>query len=519
LANPHVRGNRQTAIALPEEIELIRFEKNLLQIGFFSAHDRRSNAEDTSRRIEQWVNRNGKKIRVSAEFRSSLGLPSTADRDKYMAFMKIAMDKKRVEGVITNPIQFSGYTLLKALGFSDAGQNYDDLNEWGMRMADTTITSEQIIYSTTRKTFMNKTVHVFRSFTRTGTSDLDNSNQSVQFSVELEDWLLDNLNQSYVVPEDFTQYRKLVRPTAKGIFVYLYVWFYASRGKAVEKDYQELCSLLHVRCYNHVSKIKETMGLSLDDLVAIGYLKKWDIVPMMSKKGYKLVLTPGRAILDVITDTQRRQLGKGQGNESEEEAAALTSEQQTVKNVLVSQGISEEKAASICENYDPELILDRLDYAVSEITRDGGRRLNNPTGFIISFIEGDRAIPVTFEKRSTRNAREAAAVELEAQRQREEKASMALYTFQERYEAWQIEQANIAIEAKYSEAELAKRLKEIRAERSQDKTVAMQFNRVSAVQLRNMLMHIFRKAVIAELDLPDFESWLEINGQGMLFSN
>ena len=70
----------QTTIALPDAIDLIRFEKNLLQIGFFSAHDRRSNDPDLSRRIEQWVNRDGKKIRVSAEFRSTLGLPSTAEK-------------------------------------------------------------------------------------------------------------------------------------------------------------------------------------------------------------------------------------------------------------------------------------------------------------------------------------------------------------------------------------------------------------------------------------------------------
>jgi hypothetical protein len=327
----------QTAIALPEAIDLIRFEKNLLQIGFFSAHDRRADDPDLSRRIEQTVNRDGKKITVSAEFRSTLGLPSTADRDKYMAFMKIAMERKALEGELTNPIRFSGYSMLKALGLSDSGANYEDLNQWGMRMADTTITSEQIIYSSSRRRFMNKTVHVFRSFTRVGESDTDGSHQTVQFAVELEDWLLENLNQSYVVPEDFTQYRKLVRPTAKGIFVYLYVWFYASRGKDVEKDYGELCALLNVRCYQHASKIRETMGLSLNDLVNIGYLRAWDIRPMSTKRGFKLVLTPGRAILEVIAKTQRRQLGAGGGAAAIE--APLSEAQETLKGRLSMLGV------------------------------------------------------------------------------------------------------------------------------------------------------------------------------------
>ena len=101
-----------TPIPLPVAVDLIRFEKNLLQIGFFGAHDTRHHNQST-RRIEQWVNRSGERIRVAAEFRSSsLGLPSTSDRDKYIAFMKIAMDQRVKLGRIENPIRFTGYQML-----------------------------------------------------------------------------------------------------------------------------------------------------------------------------------------------------------------------------------------------------------------------------------------------------------------------------------------------------------------------------------------------------------------------
>ena len=100
---------------------------------FFGAHERRGKQLTSSRRIEQLVNRDGKKIRVSAEFRSSevLGLPSTADRDKYMGFMKLLMEVKLKTGFIQNPIRFSGYSLLKVLGQCDSGENYDALNSRG----------------------------------------------------------------------------------------------------------------------------------------------------------------------------------------------------------------------------------------------------------------------------------------------------------------------------------------------------------------------------------------------------
>ena len=98
-------GTQATLVTMPDAVDLIRFEKNLLQIGFFGAHERRGKALSSRRRIEQWVNRDGKKIKVSAEFRSSdaLGLPSTSDRDKYMAFMKLAMEQKLRSGVSPIP--------------------------------------------------------------------------------------------------------------------------------------------------------------------------------------------------------------------------------------------------------------------------------------------------------------------------------------------------------------------------------------------------------------------------------
>ncbi len=505
-------SSTQMTIALPEAIDLVRFEKNLLQIGFFSAHDPRSKGHDLSRRIEQWVNRDGKKIRVSAEFRSTLGLPSTSDRDKYMAFMKIAMERKIAEGELTNPIRFSGYSMLKALGLSDSGANYEDLNQWGMRMADTTITSEQIIYSSSRKRFMNKTVHVFRSFTRVGESDLNGANQVVQFAVELEDWLLENVNQSYVVPEDFTQYRKLVRPTAKGIFVYLYVWFYASRGKEVEKDYTELCALLNVRCYQHASKIRETMGLSLDDLKKIGYLASWDVRPMSSKKGFKLVLSPGREILRVIANTQRRHLA------STADKPSLTGPQGEILQQLTQRGVDERKATVLSQIADPETLLEQLEYLDHEIARDRGKRIKNPAGFIIAFIEGSRAVPHTFESSRKREERRLQLQEARSRAELDARAAQADVDLRSRYDSWCLERASEAIEDTYDEQRLDARLKVMRAEMSKDKQIARFFACSSAVERKEALMKVLKKEIVRELNLPQFGDWAVEHGQGMLFA-
>src|ERR1700751_4747822 len=278
-------------LPLNADVDLVRFETNLLQIGFFSAQDPRKK-RDSWRRLEQTINRDGQRIRITAEFRSSelLGLPSNADRDKFFALVKIISEERARVGKIQNPVRFSGYRLLKELGLTDAGQNYDEISNWGRRMADTTITSERVVYLAARKRYSDKTIHVFRSFQRVGSSNLDNSERTEAYEVELEDWLLENLNQSYVVPEDFRAYKLLTRPTAKGIFGNLHLWFHASQGRAVEKDYADLCNFLNIRAYPHASKIRETMGQSLDELVGIKYLSNWDLQPMTTKLGFKIVL-------------------------------------------------------------------------------------------------------------------------------------------------------------------------------------------------------------------------------------
>ena len=504
-----------TLITLPDAVDLIRFEKNLLQIGFFGAHEKRGKQVVSSRRIEQFVNRDGKKIRVSAEFRSSdaLGLPSTSDRDKYMAFMKLAMESKLRNGVITNPIRFSGYSLLSALGQCDSGENYEALNSWGMRMADTTITSEQVIYSSLRKRYMNKTVHVFRSFTRLGASDLNGSNKTDMFEVELEDWLLENLNESFVVPEDFNMYRKLVRPTAKGIFVYLYLWFFASQGKEVEKDYAELCALLNVRTYEHVSKIRETMGLSLTDLVNIGYLKSWDIQPMSSKSGYKLVLTPGRALKEVLLLTQRRQLAFAAAHVE----PSLPEAREAAKISLIEHGVSETKASELAKKLDPLMLLDRVDYVASQLQNDRRNSIKNPAGYLISFVEGEQTIPSSYKTKRERLVVEKKRSEEDSQRSDDALRSLNQMQLREEYERWRDAEAECVITKRFGPEALGRRLKAISSQLRKDKSVAVMLDRMKPDIREAELLRILRKEIGKELALPSFEVWCEANPQGDLF--
>ncbi len=504
----NLESGASALVPLPVAVDLIRFEKNLLQIGFFGAHDTRHNNTST-RRIEQWVNRNGQKIKVAAEFRGSaaLGLPSTSDRDKYIAFMKIAMDLRAKLGRLENPIRFTGYQMLKELGLTYSGENYEDINRWGQRMADSSITSEQVIYLAARKKYANKTVHVFRSFVRTGQSNLDESGRVEHYEVTLEDWLLENLNQSYVIPEDFNAYRKLKRPTGKGIFGYLHLWFHASQGRTVEKDYTELCMLLNIPVYKHVSKIKETMGRSLDELISIGYLSKWDIRRMVTKEGFKLVLLPGSELLHVLAISQRKGLIEN-GNLGGSAIAEQPDEQQmTAVQALMERGISEAKAQALARREDPDTILDQIEYAEHLMTRDRRGKIENPAGFIIYSIENRVPVPSNFaSSRKIRRQREIEAEQAEN--------SLHRIRLEEKYEEFVRTRVDEELRTRFPGAELQKQIRVVIAERVRHDE---RFSHLASKQQVPVAEQFLRQEVRESLVLPVFEDWCETHQQLNLF--
>lgn len=505
-SQPELPEFSQALVQLPVAVDLIRFEKNLLQIGFFGAHDTRHNQSST-RRIEQWVVREGQKTRVSAEFRGSaaLGLPSTSDRDKYIAFMRIAMDQRVQLGRLENPIRFTGYQMLKELGMTYSGENYEDINRWGQRMADTSITSEQVIYLAARKRYANKTIHVFRSFVRAGKSALDDSSRTECYEVVLEDWLLENLNQSYVIPEDFNAYRCLKRPTAKGIFGYLHLWFHASHGRTVEKDYTELCMLLNIPVYRHLSKIRETMGRSLDELGEIGYLSHWDIRPMVTKPGFKLVLQAGEKLLHVLAVSQRKSLG-AQQEPAPTPAAADTA---SVLNLLKQWGVTEAKAAALVRGWEAPALTELVEYAGHLVKREG-RKIGNPAGFLIYAIESRLPVPADFTLARAAQAKEAEQTQT-AQNAQSAAASRPDLSYVEYVER----QLDEELAARFPGAALEKRIQKTISNQVRGDA---QFRAMAPAAQQTLAREALRQEIRESGVLLSFEQWCESAVQMNLFA-
>jgi Replication initiator protein A len=487
------------------DVDLVRFEKNLLQIGFFGANDARDKNR-TSRRIEQIVFRNGHKVKVAAEFRGSeqLGLPSTTDRDKFIALLKIISEERAKTGQITNPIRFSGYRMIQELGISRNGEIYEEIVRWGKRMTDTTITSEQVVYRAAKKVYSDEVLHVFRAFKRTGSSNLNGTEKQEHYEVTLEDWLIENLNQRYVIPEDFNAYKQLTRPTAKGIFGNLHLWFHASQGRQVEKDYAELCNLLNVQAYPHLSKIKSTMGLALNELVKIKYISKWDVLPMTSKNGYKIVLMPGAELLRVLDNSRPEQ--RELSTVSVEEPTVPSAENDDAAKLLIKHGITAAKARQLVDRFGPDTVTDTVEYFESETSAGKRSRVDNPSGLIIWSLENGVTVPAGFISSRRRETLRQAS-------ERDRAKQAAIQDLQNNYQSWVDAKRREAVAIQYPGEKLLEKLKEIVKSRRTDPY----FMRAPATQRVNLARQILNKDVRDTLVLPSFDEWRSENSQISLF--
>jgi hypothetical protein len=501
-------ANSPTLMPIDVEVELILFEKNLLNVGLFAASDPRNKVE-THRRIEKEVIRNGHNVKVAAVFRCppEYGLPTTSDRDKTIAFLRIINEDRARNGVLANPFRFSGYRMIQELGLTRNAGIYEDILRWGQRMANTTITSEQVVFLASKKVFSNDTLHVFEKFRRYGTSDLDDSNKQLGFEVVLADWFLENLNQRFVVPQDFSAYKKLGRPISKGIFGYLHLAFHASCGRPVEKNYADLCSELGIATYTAISKIKSTLAASLDELVSIQYLSKWAINPLIGKRGYKIVFTAGPELMKFLSKNRSdRQLPSDAGTGAGPTILRpLGDSDMTAVKALLDHGVTPDKAVSLVQIYGSQRVSDVVDYQESQINAKNSR-VQNPAGLIIYSLESNLPIPARFVTSRIRK-------EIDERTNAEREGLQRESSLRVSYEEWKDERLSRAFEEKYPPSVLPATLATIIAKRKEDDI----FKRVNHQQRLDLATQLIKKEIRDELNFPSFEDWSAGQTQANLF--
>jgi hypothetical protein len=483
-----------------ENIDLVRVEKSLHSLGFFAS----TANKEISRTVVQIFRRpDGQRIQAKAVIEGipSLGLPTTADRDKYMAFMKIALDQREFQGELTNPVRFSGADMIKLLRLRKGGFHYDEINDWCKRLVATTIMSEACIFLADRRQYATDTFHVFDRVILIG-EELHDGTRSEFYQVHLSQWQLTNLNQGYLLPLDFNAYLKLRRDISKALFGHLSVWFYASRGQSVEKSYPNLCQLLNIRAYPHLSKARSVLEPSLQELTDIEYLSSWELVRTARGTEFKLNLSPGKRLLCLPSFSNIV---------NPEARAALEARLPAWVGELVQKGVAERKARQMALDIpDDQPVLDQVEYAEHLIQQDrrGRGKISNPAGFFIWAIESNLSVPAEFETLRKRRIREAQEEDASEQRLR-------AIQLENDYDEFCQEQIRKKLESDYKadrlEVALRDQMKAIKREQPE------WFGRITEETRREVALGRLKSVVRDSINLPSFDHWSKRDLQQRLF--
>jgi len=480
--------------------ELIKIEKNLNYISFFSPSKSQRGRGQVKRtvRVINYPSReiDGQTVQPKSTIKgdSELGLPTTADRDKYMAFMSIVTEIKARLGKVENPIRFTTHELLKRAGLSDAGLNFDEANQFLERMVSTTIKSEYSVYFSGPRRHVTDIFHVFNRVILAGQELPDGTVAQMNY-VFLSDWQLDNINSNYTFPVDHCAYRELRRDVAKAVFGHLHTWFFASRGRPVERKYSEFCQLLDIQCYKHLSKAKQVLGPSFQELVKISYLRSWELLWTADRSDFKLVMTPGDKIMQVV----RPRLGSVMAVEDPETSPLV--------KALTERGMREADARRVLLDIDlkAQPVADQIEWFDDQIRR--GVPVKNPPGFLLTCIRENWRIPADFDtsrKKTLRSRlREQAADGLETRK--EVDTGLREMEQRQQYWNWQDEQIDQAIAAQFPGPELKKKLNQI-AKETRRKNPEM-FEESSTSWLAHAKA-VLRTQVGSALSLPTFEEFI-----------
>lgn len=214
----------------------------------------------------------------------------------------------------------------------------------------------------------------------------------------------------------------------KALLPLLQMWFYASRQQYTEKRYTQLCSLLGIQHYKSVSRIRQQIGPSLDELTLQKFLSNWEITETVDGSDYKLRLWAGSAFVssaDLRLAAQPKRL--------------LAADQNEIVKALVGHGVREDKARQLLLNLpDDQLALDQIEWAESEIARKSksAGAIQSPAGFIVYLLQSNHPVPAAFVTTRRRQLMEQAREENEKDRALEAQRELDQYEWKERYEAF-----------------------------------------------------------------------------------
>lgn len=380
------KGGRPRKVAAVPEV--IAVEKNLSTLGFFNVTAPSAGAGES---IERVVTHRAKVDGVAVEGRvtyvgaaSQGGLPTAADQDVYLAVLAFVYEVWHEDGEIPQMVALSPIDVLRRMGKQGTGSYYDSLEKALLRIASTTIVSQHSLRVNNQSEQFQK--EIFRVFERVlikGTRT-DDGTVTAKHQIWLSSWQIENLKASHYLLIDYPTYKSLRNDISRVLFPMLKVWLYASRRAGrFEKRYDELCSILGIKPRHVKSQIDQQLRSSLDELVTVGYLSRWEIVPVVAavERAFKVVFHHHPDLLAQFAALE----GTSRMLVSRDDVDAISAEKEQIVDALGVHGVASRVAKRLVADLDAEG-LDRARRIIEYFSQVPTAHVENPAGYLVTLI-------------------------------------------------------------------------------------------------------------------------------------
>jgi len=298
----------------------------------------------------------------------------------------------------------------------------------------------------------------------------------------------------------------------------LQIWLYATReGGSFEKRYRDLCQILNICHYKHLSKVKEKLGPSLEELQQHRYLACWQIRETSDGTDFKIIFYHGEKFSrDQLTRIQQtvklstHTIDKTQPNSVVPDPARNV--KQDLLHELMKRGISERASVDLLRHLRPDQqVMDQLEWG-DHLLRNAPRgKFYNPAGILITLIKENVIPPETFESSRKRKLREAAEHARDQQRRELARTELAYIQYKDQHLAsfikkhWSVEELADMVEAKKGELLQQDRWKRL-----------LSFNQDTLDQAANRQVRAEIATTVSFPTFSEFKEKLQPNSSGYL---
>lgn len=201
------------------------------------------------------------------------GLPTATDDDVILGLMRLTMD----HDFRSRKIYFTRYELLKILRWSTEGRSYSRLTKSLDRLSGVRIRATNSFFDNSLKAYQTKNFGVIDAYEINDSrgSKSESGEQPKSYFIWSES-IFDSFKAGYIKKLDLDLYFGLKSSVSRRLYRYLDKHFYF--GTAIKRNVMDLAfeKLGLSRNYKYVSSIKQQIEPAAEELVQVGFLKKFE---------------------------------------------------------------------------------------------------------------------------------------------------------------------------------------------------------------------------------------------------